>query len=1019
MRHSSPGPGSGWSNIMCSEDVCVRCGCCRRWEGGWVMPDALWLLLPLALLGGVALLVYRRGWIRMRLKAVPPWLELEGARRDERPAEGGIAAKRLDAGGTIEAHGHSIHLGRGQAGGDINLRTAAGAGREADQGWASGSDGVGQSIDMGGARAESINIDQRSEQHFHDATDRAEALHQLPGDPAVFTGREAELARLREVLNESGRPAVITGLPGVGKSALAIHLAHQLADEFSDGQLYVDLHGWTDERSPPDAGEVLAGLLVDTFRVDSSEIPLHVDDRARLYRARLHGRRVVVVLDNAATEAQVRPLLPPEGGAAVITSRSRLGGLEAASVQELAGLEGTDAVALLARVAGRPELAQEPASGDLVEHCGYLPLAVCIAGGRLKAKPHWTVDHLAQRFDDERRRLDELEAGDRAVRASLNLSYRELAGPVARTFRLLGLIPGTEFTLEAVAATVGCDPQEAEDHLETLVDSHLVEASRPGRYRLHELVRLFARDVAQKTPVEAEAATERAVAWYLVMAEGATRLLEGQTSSRIASRADALNWLEAERANLVAAVNEAHEAGLWEATVRLTNALADFFVLRSHWADWQATHETALDAARRSGEREHVAGTLINLATVHRQQGRLEEAGRCLDECLTIREEMSDRRGDALTWVNLGLLRAEQGRWDEAIGCLQDGLGLCQESGDRHGEAKVLTNLGNLYRQQGRLDEAIRSLEESLTIEQELDDPAGKARSLTNLGDVYEQQGRRDDAFDLFEEGLGLLEEVGDRDGQVQVLNNLGILRTEQGRWGDAIPLLEDALGISVELGERQGQGKALTNLATVYRQQGRFEDARGCLEQSLSIDQDRGDRQGQAVDLGSIGLLHAKQGQWDDALSYYETSLGIFRDLGDPQGEAVTLGNIAEVYERPDDAVSYYEASLSIVRAVGARPTEGVVLNNLGNLHRKQGNWNRAVPLLEESVTINRELGDHRSEALALTNLGNAYEGQGRRSDAVSAAQRALSLYDQVGDHTRAAEIATALQAPPWTSEN
>lgn len=607
---------------------------------------------------------------------------------------------------------------------------------------------------------------------------------QLPPDIVEFTGRRAALTAIRTRLlpsNEDAGSAVaisaIDGKPGVGKSALAIHVAHQLASQFVDGVLYADLRGAEPELLAPI--QVL-GQFLRAFGVVDEKVPADLDAASALYRSVLAGNRVLVILDNAADAAQVRPLLPGSPGCAVlVTSRVQLADLEGAVPFTLAVLPEDEAVALLARLVGRRRVNADPAAAVLVaRHCGLLPLALRIAGARLRARPAWPVAVLAARLTDERRRLGELEVGELAVRASFRLSYESLAPAEARMFRLFGLLDGPDATAGVAAALAECAPAEAETVLERLADAQLLETFTAGRYRFHDLIRLFAREEAGvEEQSEQHAALERGLSWYLAAAEQAGELLEPTGLHRsdpvrdahgqaLPDRQAALAWLETERANLVAAAKQA--AGQAPAPVAsvawgLGNSLVRFFYLRKHWPDWQAVCEAAVQAARRVGNRAAEARPHNMLGTICLEQGRFEEAITWLRQSLEIWREVGDRRQEACTLNNLGIAYWKQGRAQKAIACLEQSLEICREVGDRGVEAAALHSLGEVYHEQGRLEEAIACFTQGLEIHRERGDRHGEGIIVHTLGDAYRAQGRFEEAIACYEQSLAISREAGAR----------------------------------------------------------------------------------------------------------------------------------------------------------------------------------------------------------------------------------------------------------------
>ncbi|MGH8907569.1 MAG: tetratricopeptide repeat protein [Egibacteraceae bacterium] len=639
---------------------------------------------------------------------------------------------------------------------------------------------------------------------------------QLPPDTPVFTGRRAELAALRaRLVSTLPRPAVvisaIDGKPGIGKSALAIHVAHELAQQFPDGVLYVNLRGAEPERLAP--AQVL-GQFLRALGVTDESVPADVEAASASYRTLLADKRALVVLDNAADAGQVRPLLPSGSGCAVlVTSRVSLVDLKGVAPLSLAVLDEDEAVTLLARIAGWRRVTAEPAeAAAVVRHCGLLPLAVRIAGARLRARPAWPVAALAGRLADERRRLEELKVGELAVRASFQLSYRGLDPAEARTFRLLGLLEGPDVTPEVAAALTECAVPAADAILERLVDAQLIETPAHGRYRFHDLLRLFARERAEAEDDEParNAALERALGWYLATAEHASELLkptalraggngQSERGQPFADRQAALDWLEAERANLATAAAQAAAhapAPLASIAWRLSDTLFRFFYLRKHWSDWQAVCEAAIQAAQRTGDRPAEAGPRNSLGVISYEQQRYEEAIASYEESLAIYRECGNRVREGTVLNNLGVAHREQRRFDQAIDLYEQSVTIARELGDRVGEARVLNNLGVIHREQRQFDEALGCLEQSLEIWRDIGDRPNAGLALSNLGDVHREQQRFEEAAVYYGEALAIFREVGDRYGEGLTLRALG-LAVEAGQGAHAArSYWTEALGI-------------------------------------------------------------------------------------------------------------------------------------------------------------------------------------------------------------------------------
>jgi DNA-binding SARP family transcriptional activator len=737
---------------------------------------------------------------------------------------------------------------------------------------------------------------------------------QLPPDIDDFTGRQAAVAEVQQLLEGERATAIvisaIAGKAGVGKTALAVRVAHRLRPDFADGQLYVNLRGA--EAQALDPTEVLAGFL-RALGVEGAVIPDGLEERGWLYRSRLADRRVLILLDNAASEAQVRPLLPGSQGCAVlVTSRMRLSGLEAAHPLTLDVLEADQAVELLAKLAGAGRVAAEPeAAQQIVRLCGWLPLAVRIAGARLAGRPHWRLAELVERLADEHRRLDELRAGDLEVRASVALSYRAQGKQERRLFRLLGLLVAPSFPAWVAAALLDMTLAEAERLLERLVDAQLVEAAgqdqaRQLRYRLHDLLRIYARERLQSeepTPAQ-RASLERVLQTYLALVEQADALIEpsgvnhyggdparGPCDHPAATLVehDPLGWLEAEHASLVAAVDQACDAGLSEPGWRLATALVSFFGARAHWDDWQHTHTVALAAVRRMQDRDAQGRVLGSLADLCVARNRFDEASRCLEQSLAAFRETGNQRGELQSLAGLSAIDRRQGRFGDAVTRLEQSLSGFRELGWRGGEAEALFELGEAYREQGRLDPAVACLEQSLRLMRAVGDRLWPAPILRSLGLTHGAQGRFGEAIACLEQSLALTSASGDQHGQAYVLQGLGDVHCRQGCLEDAESCLEQGLTLACATGDRAAEAYVMHSLGEVRRRQGRLEEAAGYLEWSLAVFRERGLRHWEARALNSLGMLLVAKGRQAAAGTAWRSALAIFRELRMPEAAEVT----------------------------------------------------------------------------------------------------------------------------------
>ena len=627
---------------------------------------------------------------------------------------------------------------------------------------------------------------------------------------ADFIGRAGEIDELRRRLlgpggATSGAVVTIDGPPGVGKSALAVHVAHQLCEHFPNAQLFANLRG--DEGAGLDPTVVLHQFL-RALGATSEELPSTIEAAARAFRSRLAGRRVLVVLDNAVSEKQVRPLLPGSQTCAVlITSRSPLPGLGEATALTLELFPTSDAVRMLELVAGPERVGASEAATTVASQCGHLPLALRIAGARLRTRRAWTVETLAAFMEDERQRLGRLAMGELGVRTSFSLSYQQLDAEAARTFRLVGLLGMPEVSVGLAAAVTDHELSDTEAALEQLVDAALVEPLMPDRYRLHDLLRLFARERAE---AEESAATRRAVVtagvdWYLRrILEAAVLLGPAHSVDRrvvFPRLADALAWLDAERENLVRAVAAAGEYDLVVPCWQMADALFRFYELRRYLSDWQQVNQIALHAAERAGLHE-VEGRIHNgIGYVYAQQERFDQALMHLEAALAIRREVGDAAGEGRTLKNLGDVRIQLRQPQEALKSYEQALTIGLAVGDRHRQGQALHGIGVALAMLGRRPEAEQRLEEALSIRLEVGDEPGEARTRLWLANVRRDQGRHSKAREEYEASLMTLRRVGDRYNQGMALWQIGVaarqqgdLETAQATWRQALSILE-ALG--------------------------------------------------------------------------------------------------------------------------------------------------------------------------------------------------------------------------------
>jgi DNA-binding SARP family transcriptional activator/tetratricopeptide (TPR) repeat protein/transcriptional regulator with XRE-family HTH domain len=660
---------------------------------------------------------------------------------------------------------------------------------------------------------------------------------QLPPDIGDFTGRDLALERLHARVRDRRRGStalVITaavGKAGVGKTTLAVHAAHQLRSVFPDGQLYVNLRGV--EAQALDPAEVLGGFL-RALGVDGRLLPDDVDERARLYRSLLADRRVLVLLDNAADAAQVRPLLPGGAGNAVlVTSRNRLVELAAAEVIDLDVLPPGQAVELLGKIAGADRVADEPeAAQTIAALCGYLPLALRIAGARLAARPHWRLRRLADRLGAHQRRLDELATGDLEVRASVALSYQGLGATERRAFRLLGLLEVPDFAPWMLSALLEVAAPAAEEVAERLADAQLLDtvgedAAGQLRYRFHDLLRLYARErlAEEDTPATRDAALQRTLHTYFTTAKEwvhGLRLrppdLPGQDTAAgphdVATLARSYRWLTAEHKGLVVSLEQAWREGCQLPWPNVTRLLADFFEVSACWDDWERTHQVALRAAQRTGDRHAEAALLCGLGDLRRFQNRLPEAVSFFTQSIALFSELRDVQGQIDSLIGLARAHRRQGRLADAAACFERCLRLCRDLGDRDRAAKAMLFFAKVRRQQGRSADALALLADCREIFSSLGSAGYVGYSDLMIGILRLERGEYEQATGHFQQALAFARTLGDPRWEAYGLLSLGMTAQARGSHDQARQHLEQSLIMFEQAGDRHGSSRARNAIA-------------------------------------------------------------------------------------------------------------------------------------------------------------------------------------------------------------
>jgi DNA-binding SARP family transcriptional activator/tetratricopeptide (TPR) repeat protein len=764
----------------------------------------------------------------------------------------------------------------------------------------------------------------------------------LPATVRSFVGRRAELdvlyrlARLGEEVAGAGGAVVISaidGMAGVGKTALAVHAAHRLAPSFSDGQLFIDMHGYTETSEPRSASEALDAFL-RTLGVSPGRIPESAEERAALFRQCLADTRTLILLDNVVSEAQVRLLLPAAAGCLVlITSRRRLKGLDDAHVLALDVLPQADALALMRTVAGPERVAvDDPVLAEIVELCGRLPLALRIAAALLRHRPAWPMEHLARLLRDEWHRISTLSDGERDLGTVLDLSYRSLSGAQQRLFRSLRLVLGPDVDAYAAAALTGTGPADAARLLEELVDHNLLIQHVPGRYQLHDLIRLHAQTRArQDSARERDAALDRLLDYYLHTAGRADALVTrfpprapgGQAPAYAPALPDpdaAWAWLRAERANLLAALQHITTQDHDERIIALSSGLCTLLHVDGPWTRGIALHAAAAAAAQALGDQAS--------------------------------------RADAL--ARLGYMRGMTGDFPGASRDLQHALELYREIADRHGQAETLNALGETRRVTGDLPGAAHDLQEALRLYREVDHRPGQAGALIQLGDMRRAAGDIPRADHDLRRALELYRELGNRMGEADVLLRRGDIRRTTGDFPGAVRDLRHALRLYRELGRWLGQANALARLGDIRQVTGDLQGAANDLQEALDLYLNLGHQLGQGNTLTFLGQVRLSAGDYPGAARHLEAAVDLFRRIGASGNQAWALNHYAAVIMAAGDlarAGTLYQDALRLAREAHHPDDEGRALEGIGECHLRSGDVEAGAAHLTQARDIYQRL--------------------------------------------------------------
>ena len=686
----------------------------------------------------------------------------------------------------------------------------------------------------------------------------------LPADIADFTGREDQVAQIERHLVGTGEQArlavpvaVVVGKGGIGKTTLAVHASHVVTDHFADGQLFADLHGTSGH--PVSPTQVLE-RFIRAFGVPDAQVPDGVDERAEMYRNLIADRQVLVLLDDAASESQLLPLLPGSATAGVVvTSRRRLTGIAGALRVEMDVFAAENSVDLLARIAGAARVqGQAEAVAAVAAHCGHLPLALRIAGARLAARPHWSVQHLADRLTDEVNRLDELRHGDMGIRPSISITYDSVGEQERKLFRRLALLDMPVLSGWLGAALLDQSLDVAEDLLDDLVNAQLIEVAASGsgldsQYRFHDLIRVFARErlVAEEQVSERRGALERALGALLYLAEEARSRYYGGNYARFQSDAlrwslpeqltrvllkDPLFWYDRERTTLVAGVRQAAQAGFIELCWSLASSAVPLFESRVYLNDCQESHFIALRAVRKARHVRGQAAMLCHIGSLHITQLQFNQAFRELSTAVRLFQEAHDDQGAAHATFLVAHIDRLSGRLDDADKAYRYALSIFQAAHDDVATASVLLGLAQVKLEWGEAEDPIELLFEALRLCQATPYPRLEAQILHRLGEAYLLTAQIDHAVETFEQAMVITREIGDTIGVAYALQGLGVARLRRNEFDRARSALRRAADLADGIGEHMAHARALLGLSELELASGNAGEAVPLGQQAVDV---------------------------------------------------------------------------------------------------------------------------------------------------------------------------------------
>lgn len=804
----------------------------------------------------------------------------------------------------------------------------------------------------------------------------------LPRDLVSFTGRNDELCELITriyTVSARGDTAIhmVTGMPGIGKTAFIVHAAHQVTAIFPDGHLFLELHGHTPGQ-PPIAPVDAVGSLLLALGVAAQYMPATLEGRVAMWRGRLVGKKMLLIFDDVANHDQIRPLLPGTAGCQVVlTSRHRLAALEDGHPLPLNVLSTRNAVEMLMRITNRQPDGNEL---ELVRLCGYLPLAIGLAAGRLRSHPTWDVSYLAKQLASTRNRLAEIRADDRTVEIAFTASYRDLSPEVQCLFRRLSLHPGVDFDLAAAAALSSGPLDVTSRRLETLYLAHLVEESAPGRFRLHDLVQYFAETLVADDPdTDRDAVIQRVLDHYVDVATEAAQYLLYDTSAfplprtnpsphtpRFDGVDDATVWFANERINLSSCVHYSLRHDHAKHAVHLAAALHPYLAQQGNWDDALAINDVACRAAEHARNSSGLAVSLRNRGTVHHLLENYPAAMTDLVQAHQLCVKLGDHLGAAKVIHRIGVVRYSTGDHAAAIANLSAALALCEEMDDRIGVAEAFYQLGIVRNLMDDYASAISNVSRAYQVFIEIGSRQGKADSLSYLGLVQGMAGNLDSGSECLTRAVTLFEQIGDRRGVANALCRLSGLLRVLGEYHDAFNAGARAHALFIELGSTQGQANTLTDLAMArYLRSNRTADdyaaAVKSLTEALTLCGRIGNRLCEAWIHNNLGILRHLAGQFHEATESLNHAHDLSTHINHLTGKLEALNNLGRLaWDWPDagNALSYHKQALALARNIGAQLEEAHALEGIGRCLAQDRYTAEGLAHLREALALYETLG-------------------------------------------------------------